>query len=246
MSIFVLLYSFMWLLNLFKKKNDTPPGASGTYIPVEHKLLEQCIEFVPSHFRSSPDYAGAIEHISHHHYDKAVVCLINLADQPDIFFNDDYWLELKQVATKLKLDRSAAHCDKKLEENKINNIVLYKGIVIERVSEDTYKHYISDSLNNEKNEERRAKDGLKEMMAANGFYMKGQDREGTIYHINGKRVCEIRYQLLHNNKHLIVYLYSFEYLALPIRQRLSDAEKEALRKDLTDWMATQGLTVEFE
>lgn len=234
----------MWLNNFFKKPVTTPSDAGG-YIPLESKLLEQCIEFIPGHFRSSQDFAGAVEYISHQQYADAVRALIRMADKPDFFFNNDFWLELAQVAARLNMRTEVELCNQKLEANNVHNIVLYKGIVIERVSEDTYKHYVSDSLSNEKNEERRQRDGLKDMMAANGFYLRSYGKEGIIYFINGKRVCEIRYQYL-TTTHIAIYTYSFEYLAMPIRQRLSDTEKEQLKADLTEWLKNEGLTAEFE
>ncbi len=235
----------MRLFDLFRK-NDKAPAVAHNYIDVEQKLLEQCMEFIPAHFRGSVNFADAVGHISHNQYRQAVASLIKMADQPSFFFNNDYWLELKHLATRLGMDGEVSTCDRKLQENKDNNIVLYKGIVIEEVAEGTYKHYLSDSLSNEKNEERRNRDGLKELMGNDGFHMKGLGREGTIYHINGKRVCEIRYQQVGDGKHLIIYNYSFEYLALPIRQHLGEAEKATLTKDLAEWLKGQGYTVEFQ
>lgn len=234
----------MWLTNLFKKPENSPAEAGG-YIPLESKLLEQCLEFIPGHFRNTQDFANAVEFVSHRQYAEAVKCLLSLADKPNFYFNNDYWLELAQVASRLNLKAELELCNQKLEANNVHNIVLYKGIVIERISEDTYKHYVSDSLSNEKNEERRQRDGLKEMLAANGFYQRSYGKEGTIYYINGKRVCEIRYQQV-TGTHIVVYTYSYEYLALPIRQRLSDGDKDLLRKELTDWLKANGTTVEYE
>lgn len=235
----------MRLFDLFRK-NDKPSAGVPGYIAVEQKLLEQCMEFIPGHFRSSVYFADAVGHISHNQYRDAVASLIKMADQPSFFFNNDYWLELKHLAARLGMEPEAATCDRKLLQNKDNNIVLYKGIVIEEVAEGTYRHYISDSLSNEKNEERRTRDGLKELMGSDGFHMKGLGREGTIYHINGKRVCEIRYQQVGDGRHLIIYNYSFEYLALPIRQHLGEAEKNTVTKELTEWLKTQGYTAEFQ
>ena len=234
----------MWLIDLFKKKEDVTVVAHN-HAPIEQQLLLQCLEFVPGHFRGSVFYADAIGHLSHKQYADALGSLVKMADQPGFFFNNDYWLELKHLATKLGLQKEIAVCDRKLEENKINNIVLYKGIVIEEVADGMYKHYISDSLSNEKNEERRLRDGLKELMGTDGFHIRALGKEGTIYHVHGKRVCEIRYQQL-SETHFVVYSYSLEYLALPIRQRLGDPEKEALHKELLAWFKTQGITAEFQ
>lgn len=234
----------MWLANLFKK-NNRKTTETGNYISFEEKLLEQCIEFIPAHFRKDADYAAAVAYLSHGQFDLAVRKLVQLADKPGFFFNNDYWLELKQVAGKLGMEEESRKCDEKLEDNTEHNIVLYKGIVIEKVSEDTYRHYVSDSLTNEANAERREKDGLKEMMAVNGFYRRSYGREGMIYHINGKRVCEIRYQHTRTADHLVVYAYSYEYLALPIRQRLSEQEKETLRNELMKWLNSQNITAEY-
>lgn len=235
----------MRLFDLFRK-NDKAPAVTHNYVDVEQKLLEQCMDFIPAHFRSSVYFADAVSHISHNQYRNAVASLIKMADQPSFFFNNDYWLELKHLATRLGMDGEISTCDRKLHENKDNNIVLYKGIVIEEVAEGTYKHYLSDSLSNEKNEERRTRDGLKELMGNDGFHMKGLGREGTIYYINGKRVCEIRYQQVNDGRHMIIYNYSFEYLALPIRQHLGEAEKTTLTKYLTEWLKGQGYTAEFQ
>lgn len=235
----------MWLFDLFKKKNAAPAELS-SHVSFEENLLKQSVDFIPSHFRNTQTYANVIEYLSHNQLALALKSLVKLGDQPNFYFNNDYWIELSQAATRLNLPEEYAICQRKLDDNKINNIVLYKGIVIEKVSDDTYKHYISDYLNNEKNEERRTKDGLAEIKAVNGFHMRSYGKEGTIYYIINKRVCEIKYQLSRVSGCITIYRYSYEYWVMPIRQRLSDAEKETLRKEITDWLKTELLTPEFE
>lgn len=234
----------MWLFDLFKKSKT--PAEVSSHVSFEENLLKQSVDFIPSHFRNSQTYANVIEFLSHNQLALALKSLIKLGDQPNFYFNNDFWIELGQVATRLNMPEEYAICQQKLEANKVNNIVLYKGIVIEKISEDTYKHYISDYLNNEKNEERRTKDGLAEIKSVNGFHMRSYGREGTIYYIINKRVCEIKYQQSRQHGGIIIYTYSYEYWVLPIRQRLSDAEKETVRKEITEWLKTELLTPEFE
>ncbi len=235
----------MWITNLFKKSGKAQ-SEQQRHISFEENLLNQTIDFIPSHFRNSQTYAHIVEYLSHNQLNQAVKALIQLGDQPNYFFNNDYWLELAHIATKLNMTEEYKLCQQKLESNKINNIVLYKGIVIEKVSEDTFKHYISDSLTNEHNEERRVRDGLKELMTENGFFMRGNGKEGIIYYIVNKRVCEIKYQQIHPGGPTTIYTYSYEYWALPIRQRLNEQEKETLSKALNEWLKHEQITPDFE
>ncbi len=235
----------MWLLDLFKNKGKASAEQS-TQASFEENLLKQSVDFIPSHFRNSQTYANIVEFLSHNQLDLALKNLVKLGDQPGYFFNNDYWIELSLAAQRLNMQAEYQLCQQKLEINKVNNIVLYKGIVIEKISDDTYKHYISDYLTNEKNEERRTKDGLNDIRGTNGFHMRSYGKEGTIYYITNKRVCEIKYQLSRPHGGIIIYKYSYEYWVLPIRQRMSDHEKEELQKELTEWLKTEFLTPEFE
>ncbi len=235
----------MWLLDLFKNKGKSS-AEQNTQVTFEESLLKQSVDFIPSHFRNSQTYAHIVEYLSHNQLELALKNLVKLGDQPGYFFNNDYWIELAQAAQRLNMQAEYQICQQKLEINKINNIVLYKGIVIEKVSDDTYKHYVSDYLTNEKNEERRIKDGLNEIRGTNGFHMRSYGKEGTIYYIINKRVCEVKYQLSRPHGGIIIYRYSYEYWVLPIRQRMSDVEKEVLEKELTEWLKTEFLVPEFK
>lgn len=225
----------MSLFNFFKIKTNLQTTPEQT--------IRSLIDDLPEYYKSHELFEECIDFLEHRDWESALVRLMELAYESGHYFSDDFWIELANATSKMKMTEYSQICSDqiKLTKSKINWEIT-KGSTVNKIDDTHYEHYYSQKIKDGSNEKRRTKDNLISFINEEGFHITGPNRSGTIYYILEGRVCEIFWELSNGLPFDIsLFFDSLDSWTLPTKQLLTSVEKGEIKTKLLNWLKEKNI-----
>lgn len=234
----------MGLFDFFKTKTEqtkTEPDLT------TEQIIRALIDDIPEHYRTHRQFINCIEYLEQGEWALSHDSLIELADESEHFFSDDFWLGLADAATKMNLNEKADYCREQLRITKSKiSWTIPKSSTVEKIDETHYQHYYSQKLKDSWDNKRREQDKLKSFINKEGFHLSKGGRNGTLYYIANGKVCEIYWEISGVPQfNILLYFESLDSWALPTKQKMTSDEKEKIKSELLDWLTEKNISAEL-
>lgn len=119
---------------------------------------------------------------------------------------------------------------------------LPKGWTEKRISEDSYLVHIPKEQIDSWKVKRWKKHKVEELIKINGFHMKPDGRNGTIYFIEEFKLCEIYFETSAVKEFdILIFFEQISEWQLPKKIVLLESEKEQIREKLKMWLNTNAI-----
>ena len=114
---------------------------------------------------------------------------------------------------------------------------LPKGWTEKKISEDSYLVSIPKEQIEAWKIKRWKKNNVEELIKINGFHMKPDGRNGTIYFVEENKLCEIYFESSAVKEFdILIFFEQILEWQLPKRIAILESEKEQIRKKLKMWL----------
>lgn len=227
----------MSLFNSFKRsqKTDITP----------EQTIRRLIDYMPGFYKSHRQFINAVEFLEHREWGLALDSLVELANETEHYFSEDFWLGLADAADKMQLREQASYCRKQIERNEqdIKSKTPF-GWTTFKVDDMLFIHHVSEKLKDEWTIERHKKDKVRELLNKEGVHLKSHGRDGFLYITDKGKIAEIEYELGING--LILNFNSLTDWVLPVKQLLTIEEKEKIKNDIKNWAIKTKNAIEFD
>lgn len=227
----------MKLFNFLKRqiKTDFSP----------EQTIRRLVDYIPDFYRSQRQFIHCLEFLEHREWELALDSLIELADESNHYFSEDFWIVLADSADKMNLTDKANYCRKQIKRN-AEEIKLKTplGWTTVKIDDTHFQHHISEKIKTGRVTERYEKDKIHELLTKEGVHLKSHGRSGFLYITNNGKIAEVEFELGTNG--LILYFNNLTNWSLPTKQTLSANEKQKIKIDINDWAAKTKNAVEFD
>ncbi|MBI9055534.1 MAG: hypothetical protein JEY96_17050 [Bacteroidales bacterium] len=209
----------------------------------EH-VIRRVVDYMPDFYKTHRQYINCLEYINNREWELALDSLIELADETEHYFSEEFWIGLANSADKMKLSDKAKYCRKQIKRNArdIKSNIPFGWTTI-KYDNDHFQHYISEKLKEELASERRVKDKVKELIKKDGVHLKSHGRSGFLYIAENGKIAEIEFELGVNG--LILYFNNMTNWSLPIKQSITKEEKQGIKSKIINWAAETKNAIEF-
>ena len=200
---------------------------------------------MPDFYRSHKHFINCVEFLDNREWEIALDSLIELADETEHYFSEEFWFGLADFADKMNLTDKANYCRKQIKRNEQN--IKSKtpfGWTTIKFDDTHFQHYISEKLKEEWATKRREKDKVQELLMKEGVHFKSQGRGGFLYISDNKKIAEVEFELGVNG--IILYFNSLTHWSLPIKQTLTTVEKQKIKIDINNWATKTKNAIEFD
>jgi hypothetical protein len=79
--------------------------------------IRRLVDYMPDFYRRQRQFIDCIEFLEHREWELALDSLIELADETEHYFSEDFWLGLADSADKMGLTDKANYCRKQIKRN---------------------------------------------------------------------------------------------------------------------------------
>ena len=227
----------MKLFDFIKRKQQT------NFSP--EQTMRHLVEYMPEFYKTHRQFVNSIDYLERKEWELALDSLIELANETEHYFSEEFWIELAESAEKMNLKSQSVFCRQQIERNeKEINMKTPFGWTTIKNDDNHFQHYIAEKLNEESTEKRRQKDNVLKLINKDGVHLKSHGRTGYLYIVDKGKICEVGFELGING--LILYFESLNDWSLPTKKRISDKEKEEIRNYITDWAKRTKSDIEFD
>lgn len=200
---------------------------------------------MPDFYKTHKQYINCVEYLNHREWELALESLIELADETEHYFSEEFWFGLADSAEKMHLSDKADYCRKQIKKNKqhIKSTTPFSWTTI-KYDDTLFQHHISEKLKEEWSTTRREKDNVQELLIKEGVHLKSQGRSGFLYISEKGKIAEVEFELGGNG--LILYFNSLTNWSLPTKQILTVDEKQKIKIDINNWAIKTKNAIEFD
>jgi len=200
---------------------------------------------MPDFYRSHRQFINCVEFLENREWELALDSLIELADETEHYFSEDFWHGLSESAEKMKLTDKANYCSKQIKRNAedIKSKTPFGWTTI-KFDNTHFQHHISEKLKEEWAIKRREKDKVQEVLMKEGVHFKSQGRGGFLYISDNKKIAEVEFELGVNG--IILYFNSLTHWSLPTKQTLTAEEKQKIKIAINNWATKTKNAIEFD
>ncbi len=200
---------------------------------------------MPKFYRTHRQFINCVEFLENREWDLALDSLIELADETEHYFSEDFWRGLADSAEKMNLTDKANYCRKQIKRNAedIKSTTPFGWTTI-KFDDTHFQHHISEKLKEEWATDRREKDKVQELLTKEGVHLKSHGRSGFLYITDNGRNAEVEFELGMNG--LILYFSSLKNWSLPTKQTLTVDDKQKVRNDIINWATKTKNAIEFD
>ena len=227
----------MKLFNFIKKqlKTDFSP----------EQTLRRLVEYMPDFYRTRRQFINCVEFLENREWELALDSLIELADETEHYFSEDFWLGLAEAADKMILTDKSKYCRNQIKRNEedIKSKTPFGWTTI-KFDDTHFQHHISDKLKEEWATDRRGKDKVQELITKDGVHLKSHGRSGFLYITDNGKIAEVEFELGMNG--LILYFNSLTDWSLPTNQIITVEEKQKIKSDINNWARNTKNAIEFD
>ena len=227
----------MKLLNFIKRQSKTDFSPEQT--------IRRLVDYMPDFYKTQRQFINCVEFLENREWELALDSLIELADETEHYFSEDFWIGLADSAEKMNLADKANYCRKQIKRNAedIKSKTPF-GLTTIKFDDIHFQHHISEKLKEEWATTRREKDKVQELLTKEGVYLKSHGRSGFLYITDNGRIAEIEFELGMNG--LILYFNSLTNWSLPTKQTITADEKQKIKIDINNWATKTKNAIEFD
>ena len=209
------------------------------------QTLRRLVDYMPDFYRTHRQFINCVEFLENRELELALDSLIELADETEHYFSEDFWLELADAADKMVLTDKSKYCRNQIKRNEedIKSKTPFGWTTI-KFDDTHFQHHISDKLKEEWATERRGKDKVQELLTKDGVHLKSHGRSGFLYITDNGKIAEVEFELGMNG--LILYFNSLTNWSLPTKQTLTVDEKQKIKSDINNWATNTKNAIEFD
>jgi hypothetical protein len=209
------------------------------------QTIRRLVDYMPDFYRTHKQFIDCVEFLEHREWGLALDSLIELANETEHYFSEDFWLGLTDAADKMGLTDKANYCRKQIKRNEkdVKSKTPFGWTTI-KFDDTHFQHHISEKLKEEWATERREKDKVQELLTKEGVYLKSHGRSGYIYYVANCKIAEIDFELGVNA--LILYFSRTRNWELPKQIPLTTEEKQKIRIDIINWANKTNNAIEFD
>lgn len=221
----------------FIRKNETQPSPK--------KIIKRLIDYIPEFYKNHRQFQNSIEFYEKNEFGLVLESLIELADETEHYFSEEFWTELGKSASLMKMDKVASYC-KNQSKNTLKDLD-YKlpfGWTTYKVSENNFQVHISEKLNEEWKTERRKKDGIEKLLTENGIHFSTKGRNGYIYFVENGKLIEFEWEL--EIGCIRLWFESANHWCLPIKSELKEGDKLRIKNMIIKWAENNKESIEFD
>lgn len=200
---------------------------------------------MPKEYENHRQFIYCKEFLGHYEWELALQSLIELTQESEHYFSEEFWNELARAANLMNLRTEENFCFEQLEKNsKELPFNTPFGWTTKKTDGSAYQHFISEKLKQEWTEKRRKKDQVDKLINQEGVHLKSYGRGGYIYYTKKGRLAELEYEL--GTQGIIIYFDSVKGWSLPSPKSFQENEKELFRKDLSQWSVQKGHALDWD
>lgn len=119
----------------------------------------------------------------------------------------------------------------------LKKYLLPKGWTEKKISEDTYLLNISKEDIELWKIKKWKKDNVEKIINQNGFHMKPDGRNGTIYFVKESQICEIYFETSAAKEFdILIFFNQLTEWELPRRRPITEDEKNEILEKLKSWL----------
>ncbi|MBK8243661.1 MAG: hypothetical protein IPK88_09560 [Saprospiraceae bacterium] len=209
------------------------------------QIIGRLVDYMPNFYRTHRQFINCVEFLDNREWELALDSLIELADETEHYFSEDFWLGLADSADKMDLTDKANYCRKQIKRNEkdIKSKTPFGWTTI-KFDDTHFQHHISDKLKEEWATERRGKDKVQELLTKEGVHLKSHGRSGFLYITDNGKVAEVEFELGMNG--LILYFNNLTSWSLPTKQIITVDEKQKIKLDINNWARNTKNAIEFD
>ncbi|SIR26708.1 hypothetical protein [Maribacter ulvicola] len=203
------------------------------------------IDYIPEFYKNQRQFQNSIEFYEKNEFGLALESLVELADETEHYFSEEFWTELAKSANMMEMDKVASYCKKQSKKNlKDLDYKLPLGWTTYKISENNFQVHISEKLNGEWKTERRKKDGIEKLLTKNGIHFSNKGRNGYIYYVENGKLIEFEWELEVGGIRL--WFEAETHWCLPTKSELKKEDKSRIKDLITDWAEQNKEQIEFD
>jgi hypothetical protein len=208
------------------------------------QTIKRLVDYMPEFYKSQRQFINCVEFLENRDWELAIDSLIELAEETEHFFSEDFWLGLADSAEKMNLTDKANYCRKQIKRNaeEIKSKTPFGWTTI-KFDDAHFQHHISEKLKEEWATERHEKDKVQELLTKEGVHLKSHGRSGYLYITDNEKIAEVEFELGMNG--LILYFKNLTNWSLPSKQRLTADEKQKIKIAIHNWATKTENAIEF-
>lgn len=225
------------LFNFIKRQPETDFSPEQT--------IGRLVDYMPDFYKTHRQFINCVEFLDNREWEHALDSLIELANETEHYFSDDFWLGLADSAEKMGLTDKAKYCRNQINRNErdIKSKTPFGWTTI-KFDDTHFQHHISEKLKEEWATERRKKDKVQELITKEGVHLKSHGRSGFLYITANGKIAEVEFELGING--LILYFNSLTNWSLPKKQTLTAEDKQKIKIDINNWATKTKNAIEFD
>ena len=227
----------MKLFNFIKRQPKTDFSPEQT--------IRRLVDYMPDFYRTQRQFNNCVAFLDNREWELALDSLIELADETEHYFSEDFWLGLADSADKMDLTDKADYCRKQIKRNEkdVKSKTPFGWTTI-KFDDTHFQHHISEKIKEEWATERRKKDKVQELLTKDGVHLKSHGRSGFLYITENGKIAEVEFELGMNG--LILYFNCLTNWSLPTKQTLTADEKQKIKIDINNWATKTKNAIEFD
>lgn len=227
----------MKLFNFIKRQPKTDFSPEQT--------LRRLVDYMPDFYRTHRQFIVCVEFLENREWEPALDSLIELAEETEHYFSEDFWLGLADAADKMVLTDKSKYCINQIKRNEedIKSKTPFGWTTI-KLDDTHFQHHISEKLKEEWANERHEKDKVQELLTKDGVHLKSHGRSGFLYITDNEKIDEVEFELGMNG--LMLYFNSLTDWSLPTKQILTVDEKQKIKSDINNWATNTKNAIEFD
>ncbi|WP_189318545.1 hypothetical protein [Flavobacterium sp. LM5] len=209
------------------------------------QTIKRIVDYMPDFYKTHRQFINCVEFLDNREWELALDSLIELSDETEHYFAEDFWLGLEDSAKKMGLTDKVKYCRKQIKRNErdIKSKTPFGWTTI-KFDDTHFQNHISEKLKEEWATERRQNDKVQELIVKEGVHLKSHGRSGFLYITENSKIAEVEFELGFNG--LILYFKSLSSWSLPTKQTLTVDEKQKIKIDINNWATNTKNAIEFD
>ncbi len=209
------------------------------------KIIKRMIDYIPEFYKNHRQFQNSIEFYGKNEFGLALESLVELADETEHYFSEEFWTELGKAANIMGMDKVSSYCKKQSKKTLAGlDYRLPFGWTTYKVSENNFQVHISEKLNEEWKTERRKKDGIEKLLNENGIHFSNKGRNGYIYFIENGKLIEFEWEL--DIGGIRLWFEAENHWCLPAKSDLKKEDKSRIKQLIIDWAERNNEKIEFD
>jgi hypothetical protein len=232
----------MNIFSIFKKRKTAPQDLTPAAI------LRLTQEFVPEFYKGKEKFKESKDFLKHNEWGLALDTLIEMADESEHYFSEDFWLNLATCADKMQMKQQSEFCQQQIirNEKEIGNKTP-RGWTTIKIDNTHFQHHIAEIVKNKWVSERRQKDNFDKLIKIDGFHIKYYGRAGLIYYIDNGKVLEIDFEMSGVPQNgLLLYFDTLKGWTIPKNEPFALKEQSEIREKLLEWLKSKRIKSDLE